>query len=427
MYCEVKRRTFSFQQPLWEQEVARSNRVAPTFCNSCLDTNLVSTAFVACGASFNSFVVQLYHETIGASLVPRPRKVDPKYRYHISGHAAVRLDGIDYYLGPHGSPESYAKYYSLLAEYNANGRRMPDIIETHDDCVRIKHLIAEYRTRELPRSEHNPGDHGWQSNLLELIDTKFGELEIDEFGPRKLEVIRDVLVGRDNCRSYINKQIRFVIRVFKHGVGRELVDPATVDALECLRPLRRGEAREGRTETPADIEAVRATMERCCDCVRAMIQVQLGTGMRPTELFSMRVGDIDRRGDVFMYRPPEHKTSGHGITKAVPLVGDTLEAITPYLIGDSDQLVFRTDLGTAWTKDAYRRHIDRARVRAGAEHWTPKQLRHNAATAVAESGGLDKAKSLLGHSTTKMTERYVHQMADEAAAIEAAKILANNC
>ncbi len=49
--------------------------------------------------------------------MPRPRSVQPAYQFHISGQARVTLDGRDFYLGPHGSEESYARYCALLAEY----------------------------------------------------------------------------------------------------------------------------------------------------------------------------------------------------------------------------------------------------------------------------------------------------------------------
>ncbi len=55
----------------------------------------------------------------------RQRIDAPAYRYHISGQARVTLAGKDFFLGKFGSPESKAKYYALLAEYNANGKRVP--------------------------------------------------------------------------------------------------------------------------------------------------------------------------------------------------------------------------------------------------------------------------------------------------------------
>ena len=49
----------------------------------------------------------------------------PAYRFHVSGQAVVTLAGKDFYLGPHDSPESRARYFELVQEYNANGKIAP--------------------------------------------------------------------------------------------------------------------------------------------------------------------------------------------------------------------------------------------------------------------------------------------------------------
>ena len=58
--------------------------------------------------------------------MPRPRSSMPAYRFHVSGQAVVTLAGKDFYLGPHDSPESRARYFELVQEYNANGKIAPD-------------------------------------------------------------------------------------------------------------------------------------------------------------------------------------------------------------------------------------------------------------------------------------------------------------
>jgi hypothetical protein len=48
----------------------------------------------------------------------------PSYVHHkASGQAVVRLNGIDFYLGRYGSPESKAEYARVTAEWLARGRR----------------------------------------------------------------------------------------------------------------------------------------------------------------------------------------------------------------------------------------------------------------------------------------------------------------
>ena len=49
----------------------------------------------------------------------------PQVRLHSgSGHARVRINGAEHWLGRFGSPEAQAAYDRLLAEYLANGRQV---------------------------------------------------------------------------------------------------------------------------------------------------------------------------------------------------------------------------------------------------------------------------------------------------------------
>ena len=50
----------------------------------------------------------------------------PKYRLHRpSGQAVASFNGVDYYLGKHGSEESRNEYDRLLGEWMMKGRQLP--------------------------------------------------------------------------------------------------------------------------------------------------------------------------------------------------------------------------------------------------------------------------------------------------------------
>ena len=54
------------------------------------------------------------------------KKRTPSYRHHrASGQAFVEFDGRRVYLGRHGSEESRERYHALIAEWLANGKRLP--------------------------------------------------------------------------------------------------------------------------------------------------------------------------------------------------------------------------------------------------------------------------------------------------------------
>ena len=55
-----------------------------------------------------------------------PKTNIPSYRLHkATGQAFIELDGRRFYLGKHGSKASRVEYERRLAEYLANGRKLP--------------------------------------------------------------------------------------------------------------------------------------------------------------------------------------------------------------------------------------------------------------------------------------------------------------
>lgn len=352
--------------------------------------------------------------------MPRPKSQQPAYGFHPSGQARVVLDGKQFYLGKHGTPESYARYFALLAEYNANGQKAPESV-THmiDEAIRVKDLTADYTHRALPMYQHDSVMTKRLKNLLKLLDERHGNEPAAEFGPRKLEELRETFVKAGCSRKYCNSKTRLLVRIFQHGVARELVEPDRLVALKALPPLKAGQCRDTEKRPKVTLETIRATLPKLSPTVQAMVRIQHATAMRPGELFKMTPAMIDRSGPVWMYRPNKHKTAHHGKSKAVPILGDALAALTPYLFGDQDNLCFTTSIGTPWNKDSYRQAITRAAQRAKVPHWSPYALRHGTAQAVRDTEGPEAVQALLGHSRLSTTEIYAQ--ATEQKAIEAAK------
>ncbi|MCA9137863.1 MAG: site-specific integrase [Planctomycetales bacterium] len=402
--------------------------------------------------------------------MPREKSSTPTYQYHTSGQARVYLDGRYFYLGQHDSPTSYAKFYALLATYMANNKRMPANAEENvaDAPITVRCVTAEFRQHVKTKYANNKTQRCRFNNLCELLDDEYADVPVDEFGPRKLAEIRELLVattnkqGQKNTRRYINEQIRSIVKVFRFGVSREIVSANVVVALDTLDPLAHGEtdAREPDPVRPVDIEAVRLTALHLSPQLKAMVLIQAATGMRPSEVCTMRPIDIEKRKDgVWIYHPSKHKTAHRGKKKAVPLIGDAKRALKPFLNRPDDDFFFKPAEAAEWhlqqrrenrktplnqgdrpgysrasrngtrkprkyqeryNKDTYRRAIERAAKLAKTDHWHPYQLRHTAASVIREVLGIEAAQAMLGHSRAAMTEHYATQALNRA--IEAAKV-----
>jgi integrase len=162
------------------------------------------------------------------------------------------------------------------------------------------------------------------------------------------------------------------------------------------------------------LATVLSTVKHLAPTVRAMVLVQLYTGMRPGEVRILRPCDLDRSTCPWVYLPPKHKGQHLGRSRKV-LIGPQARAILAPILArrDPGTWVF----GTAGTKgggkrtgyyrrDAYTRAVARACQRAGVEHWSPLQLRHTAATLFRSKDGLEASQVLLGHARADVTQIY---------------------
>lgn len=89
--------------------------------------------------------------------------------------------------------------------------------------------------------------------------------------------------------------------------------------------------------------------------------------------------------------------------------------------GEPGQHVFLTHLGTPWARNSIQQKIKRLRCRAGVpEDAKLYGLRHQFGTrAIVNGVELKTLSELMGHTTTRMTEHYVH-LADQQPHLAAA-------
>lgn len=271
---------------------------------------------------------------------------------------------------------------------------------------------------------------------------------VNDFGPAALKAVRQKMIEAKLSRRVINGRINRIRRVFKWGVENQLVAPQILQALQAVAPLRAGrsEARETGPVRPVPEANVTAILDLVTPQVRAMIELQQLTGMRPNEVTAMRPIDIDRSGPTWIYRPARHKTEHHGIERAIHLGPKAQAIITPYLLRPADAYLFspkdaveqsRDRLrrgnnppkkrrpsptrvpGNRYTRRSYYRAIARACEKAGIEVWGPNRLRHSAATFLRKRYGIEAARVVLGHRSSAVTEVYAELDRTKAADIMA--------
>lgn len=157
------------------------------------------------------------------------------------------------------------------------------------------------------RPDGNPGrEFEMIREVLRIVRKNCSELPAKDFGPKRLKEIRQAMIDRDHSRKYVNKNIERIRRMFRWAVAEELVPVTVHSTLATVVGLKRGRttARELDPIKPVPDTDVEATLDYLPQVVADMARIQRLTAMRGGEVVQMRPCDLDRTGDVWIYRPP---------------------------------------------------------------------------------------------------------------------------
>jgi len=346
------------------------------------------------------------------------QKKAPAYTLHKpSGKARVRIDGRDIYLGPYGSDESRIRYDEEIARWQRRQFRPLQNSTIGQLTVGYLQRCVEYYVKDgEPTSEIDA-----TRLALKYLNRSHRGDKVAEFTPMMLETVREKMVDAGYVRDSINRHVGRIVRCFKWGVSRGLVPVDVYQALTTLEGLREGrtKARESVPVPPAperDIFAIETAIPRP---LWGAVQFQMLTAARPGEALTLRLCDIDRTGEVWVYRPVRWKTQHRGKSRLI-LIGPKAQELIREFTSSADASAYLFAVPGSEGRSAYKRHsytvaVRRACVKVEVPVWKPNQLRHSAATnirAAAKSdtaAGVEISKTILGHSELRMTEIYAER------------------
>jgi integrase len=385
--------------------------------------------------------------------MPKLKSRPPKYS-KMGKYAVAYCNGKPHYLGRYGSPESKVAYSRFVAELQANPT--PSISPpTGESHFTVRELTAAFL--DDAKVNTDPISYGHcRVVILDFLDKLYGDKTlVDSFKPSSLTLVQKEMIKSGRyCRRTVNDHTRRIISIFAWGVRNDLVQETTWRALKSVKALPSGTHgtfdKEERQPVPDDV--VRRTLPFMPQVLRAMVQLQRILGMRPHEIFRMRVGDIDttRGNGLWYYVPGSYKTARYVGRIVFPLGKPEQALIAPYLEGKAPEAaVFSPRTAMAernaerranrktkispsqaakaeeraskptrynefFNRDSYRNAIQHAITKGNKilpdgekiPHWFPYQLRHAAATDAELAYGDENAQALLGHRTVNMTKRY---------------------
>jgi integrase len=267
----------------------------------------------------------------------------PKLCCHkASGQGYVTLNGKEHYLGRYDAPETKAKYEALVARWLAHGRTLPN----PESGLTVNDVLLAFDVHA--EGYYKPSNGKISTELecirdaLRIVKRLHGRTPAAGFGPKKLKQVRQQMLAKGWCRTYVNHQIDRVRRCFRWAVEEELLPGEVYHALQAVRGIRRGmpEVRENEPVKPVPDARVEATKRFLPAPIRAMVELQVLTGMRPGEVCIMRGCDLETGGSVWVYWPPQHKTEHHGKQREVYLGPKAQEVLRPWLKLDLQAYLF---------------------------------------------------------------------------------------
>jgi integrase len=297
------------------------------------------------------------------------------------------------------------------------------------------------------------------------------------FGPLALRACQDAMIAQGWARSYINRQIDRVKRMFAWAVANGHIPVAVHQALATVSGLRKGRtaAKEKPPIASVPDAVVAKTLEHFGPTMAAMVSLQRLSGMRHQEVVGIRAADLDTSDPTCW--PDRHKTEHLERERTVFIGPRVQEVIRPFLDAAGPGYLFSPHRAVAehsaglraepatrlWPshvahrarkKEGRRRRADGARYNVAshrqaigracdrafphptlsaiaskdldeeqraeleswrkAHRWHPHQLRHMATTSIRRQFGLEKAQAVLGHSEVGTTQ--IHAEKDLAAA-----------
>lgn len=372
------------------------------------------------------------------------------------------------YLGPFDSAEAKARYREVVAEFVAGidvdtaSAKAPPASPTWPTVAHLvrrflEHAHDYYRNADGVVSREVVNFTQAARSLLDALRdrTTDGLTCLDLAEVRRVRAATEFAckldekdepiagTGKLPCRGYINSTMRRVRAIIRWGTEQGLVPGDVYHALTAFRALGigRGGVRETEPVEAVTRAQVDAVLPHLPPILATAIELLWWSGMRAGELCDLRMRDVERGPDVWVFRPAKHKGTWKGRERLVRFGPRCIELLRPLLTANPDAYLFTPtkamrERKAIWraerktkvppsqakrdTKNArkprtygdqfdvatLRRAVHRACDEAKVPRWGLHRLRHAAGTRLVLAAGDEAARVQLGHADERMTRRY---------------------
>jgi integrase len=295
-----------------------------------------------------------------------------------------------------------------------------------DQSSRFSDLARLWREKVLDAKVMAPSTRSGKDWALGRLEDELSRVKLVHLNADRIEGALAAMAADGLGRESLIKVRSVANQVCKFGERRDLLRRNPVSVVELPAGLK--ESTAGRSLSVEEAHLLLAASE--ADRLDALWKVMLMLGLRPGEATGLHWDGIDFENNVLHVRRGLRKVDGafevtdqlktrssrRSLDMPPPLVAalrchkesqdsERLEAGGAWSKRWPD-LVFTTVTGTPLDSSNLRRGFSCLTKSVGLGHWTPKELRHTAASLLSAEGvPLENIGDVMGHESTRMTSQ----------------------
>lgn len=263
----------------------------------------------------------------------------------------------------------------------------------------LKEFLVEYlkHGKEVVKKRSWYREEYGSRHFLEL----FGDRTLSEITPKDVDDYKQIRLN-EVAPATVNRELQIVRHLFnlakrwKKFFGENPVSEAKLLSVNNQKE---------RILTPEEEEKL---LGLCNPCLKPILITALHTGMRKSEILTLKWTNVDLDNSVITI---EHTNTKTKTTRRIP-VNSVLRKLLleQKLKSGGSEFIFLSQDGNPYKRhDSLKGAFERLCKKAGISGLRFHDLRHTAATRMIEAGASIVAVSkILGHSDIKMTMRYTH-------------------
>ena len=244
----------------------------------------------------------------------------------------------------------------------------------------------------------------WKSDYYRLkkLDSFFINKQLKGITPMSIEKFRSGRLNAGNSKSTTNRYLALLKKMFNLAIQEGCLEKNPVQKVKFFSE------EETSKERIISIEEEKRLLSESCDHLRLAIIVALNTGMRKTEILNLKWKNVDLSSKTIKVE----KTKS-GKIRFIPIN----EFLLSKLEREHGEKCKRTNVIRLIS---IRTAFENARERSDLEGLRFHDFRHTFATRLVRKGvDVETIRSILGHSTISVTQRYMHSnSAQKKAAVD---------